>query len=1795
METLRPLRAYTTLSEVPHLVDLLRWRAVQQPHQQGYTFLFSEENKEVCTYAELDRRARAVATRLERAGAVGERVLLLYPPGLAYIAAFFGCLYAGVVAVPAYPPRRNRPAPRLAAIAQSAQAKFVLTDGDTLAESERLLVHTPSLAALTWLDTENLSDEEAEAWIPPALTAESIAFLQYTSGSTSTPKGVILSHGNLLHNSKLIQGAFGTTTESRGVIWLPPYHDMGLIGGILQPLYTGFPVVLMPPIAFLQQPYFWLQTISRYQATASGGPNFAYELCIEKISPAQRETLDLSHWSVAFNGAEPVRHDTLKRFAETFAPCGFRYEAFYPCYGLAEGTLIAAGGNHAAPPITQSVLDKPLALNQVVPVGDEATDPRIFIGSGQTLPDQQLVIAHPDTSLPCAPNEVGEIWVSGPSIAQGYWGQREATEFTFNAHLADSGEGPFLRTGDLGFMQNGELFVTGRLKDLIIIRGRNVYPQDIEMTVEGSHPALRPGNGAAFAIEVDGEEQLVVVQEIQAHARHALNVEEVAAAVRQAVAEQHELQVYAVLLIRTGTIPKTSSGKIQRHACRAMWLEKSLSLVGESVLDASPSPELPDSPDSLDDTPLAYLQREVARLVRMLPHQIAPDQSLNRLGLDSLAAVELAQLVEARWGLAISMADLLDGITIAELVSAIDLTPPTPLSVTESGEQSGSATSLSPSGRGGQGGEVPLSAPQQRLWFLERLAPGNSAYHVAVAVEVKGRLDVEALRQSLNIIIERHESLRTTFHTKAGVPVQRILPPFALDLPILEATAQDEATWWAEVQRHATVDATRPFDLLRGPLIRATVVRHTPDHHVLLLTLHHLITDGWSMGVLAREVSTLYTALVDKQAVELPPLAFQYGDLAVWQQAQLEHPETVEPLRTYWQRQLAGMPPLLELPTDHPRPAVQTFNGAQVAFTIPPELRESLQSTATAQNATLFMTLLTALNLLFRAYTGREDMVIGTSVANRPRRESQPLIGFFVNQVVLRSNLAGTTTFREAVARVRQSTLDAFKHQALPFDKVVELLRVERNPAYNPLFQATFVFENAPLPDLSFAGLDLSILDLDSGTAPFDVSLLVSEANGGLKAIFRYNRDLFERETIEGWAADYQALLKEIVTETSPPYPPLHNGEGERPALLPLSIMERGLGCEVDFPQDKTIHQLFEEQAERISNSPAVVFQKRQLTFAELNAQANQLAHHLISLGVKAEMRVGLCITRSIEMMVGLLGILKAGAAYLPLDPTYPTARIGYLLEDGQPHVILTESRLQSLLPEHPATVVCMDAEWQRIERQPTTTPKVAIDPANMAYLLYTSGSTGTPKGVMVQHRSVINLATALHDAIYQKWNTGLRVSVNAPLVFDGSVKQWIQLLNGHTLCIVPDEVRADAPKLVRWIQEQSVDVLDCTPSLLKRLLAADLLKKSALTGVLVGGEAIDAPTWAQLAQSERTDFVNVYGPTEATVDATAAFARNIPNHPSIGHPIANICVYLLNEYLHPVEDGERGELFLGGAGVARGYWCNPALTAQRFLPDPFTTVPGARMYRTGDVARWRDDASGFDYIGRVDNQVQVQGVRIELGEITSVLNAHPAVESAFVTVRESALGEAHLVAYMVLAESGKQKAESGNTNFTTEIRADLRQRLPLYMMPRHIVLLEAFPLTPNGKIDVRALPAPHENHTVAAQTFVAPRNEIERKIASIWQEVLGIEKVGLHDNFWDLGGHSLLLVQAYDRLQEASGQEFSLVEMYRHPTISALSQYLSVKQPDTAPSPQVDERVRKQKEALERQRRLAGKRSGQG
>lgn len=1117
------------------LVELLRYRALQQPVQLAFTFLEDGETESASlTYRELDRYSRAIAAQLQSLGITGKRALLLYPPGLDYVAAFCGCLYAGVVAVPAYPPRNQRNTPRILAIVTDAQAAIALTTTALLSKVRSLLTTKTDSDFLQCLTTDNPAAGIEDSWQAPLIERDTLAFLQYTSGSTNTPKGVMVSHGNLLNNAAATYQLMEHSSASTFVSWLPAYHDMGLIGGILQPLYGGFPCILMPPAAFLQRPYLWLKAISHYRGTTSGGPNFAYELCTHKVTPEQRQTLDLSSWSVAFNGAEPVRQDTLKRFVTAFAPCGFRQEAFYPCYGLAEATLMVTGCRKADPPIVKTVHGSDLERNQAVDAHAEKTDSRLLVSCGPALPGQQVVIVHPETLTRCLPNEVGEIWVSGPSIGHGYWQRPEETAQTFCAYLSDPDEGPFLRTGDLGFLHNGDLFITGRAKDLIIIRGRNLYPQDIELTVERSHPALRAGSGAVFSVEVGNEERLVVVQEVEFRQRP--DIDEVAGAVRQAVAEAHEVQVYAVVLIKPGSILKTSSGKIQRRACRAAFLTRTLDVLGSSVLDISDAvsnePQLnrqvllAAAAEQRQPLLIAYLQQQVAQMLKAIPSQVNCDRPLSTFGLDSLMVLDLKNRVEVDLGIVVPVMDFFQSASIAQLTTQVleqltDAVPTGPALHRISRHQ-----------------QLPLGLAQERLWFLNQLEPGNPFYNVAIAVRLTGQLNIVTLERSLNEVIRRHEALRTSFPDVAGRPIQVIHPTLQVTLSIVDCTtiqssscAESAPKVRPKIQNCLLEEVQQPFDLTQLPLLRAKLLQLGEDEHMLLLTSHHIISDGWSVGVLIQELATLYEAFSSEKRSPLSELPIQYADFTDWQRKCLQG-HVLETQLGYWQQQLGGILPTLQLPTDRPRPVIQTFQGAKQSLAFPKALIQKVKALNQQEGVTLFMTLLAVFKTLLYCYTNQEDILVGSPVAGRTRAATKGLIGFFINTLVLRTDLSGNPSFQELLKRIRKVALDGYAHQDLPFEKLVEELQPQRDLSYNPLFQAMFILQNAPIPAVvSLPGLTLSPLEVDSGTSKFDLKLSLWESSEGLNGSMEYKTDLFDATTIAAMGNHFERLLRQVVAQ----------------------------------------------------------------------------------------------------------------------------------------------------------------------------------------------------------------------------------------------------------------------------------------------------------------------------------------------------------------------------------------------------------------------------------------------------------------------------------------------------------------------------------------------------------------------------------------------------------------------------------------------------------------------------------------
>ena len=1712
------------------LVDVLRARSAHKPGQNAYTFLTEgRAGAELLTYGELDRRARALGGALQELGLSGENALLLFPAGLEFIAAFFGCLYGGVTAVPAYPPRGNREQPRLCAIARDARPRVVLTTSAILARFRDPGDLIPELRGARWMATDDPS-HGAAAWVDPGARRDTLAFLQYTSGSTADPKGVMVTHGNLLHNQESIRRAFGQDESSVILGWLPLFHDMGLIGNVLQPLYLGARCVLMSPLSFLQQPVRWLEAISRHRATTSGGPNFAYELCLRRIGPEQRAGLDLSSWTVAFNGAEPVRPETLERFASAFAPCGFRAAAFYPCYGLAEATLFVAGGMpDAAPTVAEG---------------------RPLVGCGHAGLDQRVAIVEPESGRAVAPGQEGEIWVAGPGVARGYWERPEESERTFGAHLADTGEGPYLRTGDLGFVAEGELFVTGRIKDLVILRGRNLYPQDVERTAERSHAALRPGHGAAFSVEMEGEERLVVVHEVERGWRGGSRESgEVAEAVRRAVAEEHEARVHELVLLHPGKLRKTSSGKVQRYAARAAWLAGGLDVV--AAIPEAASGEEPAGPP-LD----LSLRQAAARALRIDPGAVPLDRPLTGLGLDSLAAVELRYALEADFGLEIPLARLLEGASLAEIAREV----PARLD----GERlcAGSIRE-----------EVfPLSQGQRSLRLLERMAPGATFWTLAGAALVHGELDPAALRRALARVVERHPALRTTFHAVDGEPVQRVHPRLPPDFLEVEAASLDPA---ARVERIES-EVFRPFDLENGPLVRMGVLRLGPGSktpYALFLAVHHLVSDLWSIGTMMRELAAFYREARGGAPARPEPLPVTYADYVRWQARRLAGPAG-ERLWEFWRVQLAGDLPVLDLSADRPRPPIRTWRGASRRRCLDADLTSRVRALARSRGVTLYVALLSAFEVLLHRSSGQEDFLLGTPTAGRTARELAGVVGYFVSPVVVRADLSGEPSFAELLVRSRSTVLAAFEHQDLPLALIAERLEARRDPSRPPIFQAFFVLEQVPVPGaaglgvfalgqggvrVEVAGLDLESLPLESRSAQLDLMLLAAETRDGLALALEHNADLFDAATVDRMLGHLRELIAGAVERPELPV-------GDLPWLTAAERAELlGGGADQasgDAPRDGAcLHQLFEEQAERAPGAPAVVLDLVELSYGELDRRANRLARYLMRLGVGPEVPVGLCLERSPEMIVALLAVLKAGGAYVPLDPAYPAERLALLLEDAGHGVaaplLVSRGQVLSTLPAGllgpGLRVLDLDSDRERIAAESAERPAAGVSAGNLAYVIYTSGSTGRPKGVPVTHANVARLLTS--TAPWFGFGARDVWTLFHSYAFDFSVWEiWGALAHGGRLVIVPKRVSRSPEELYELLSTEGVTVLSQTPSAFRQLLLADAEDPLplALRWVVFGGEALEMGAlrpWFERHGDASPRLINMYGITETTVHVTfrPVTRADLGGPSAIGQPIPDLRLYLLDRRMQPVPVGVPGEIFVGGAGLARGYLHRPDLTAERFVPDPFGP-PGGRLYRSGDLARRRPGAAGeadLEYLGRTDHQVKIRGFRIEPGEIEAVLGAHPGVREGVVLASQEGTA-ARLIAYVV----PRGPAAPG----AAELREHLGRKLPEFMVPSVFVPLARLPLTTNGKVDRRSLPSPGPEHPSAPVAPAAPRNPTERTLVEIWREVLGAREIGIHDDFFELGGHSLLETRLASRVRDRFGVELSLAQVWSAPTVAALA-----------------------------------------
>ncbi|WP_198299665.1 non-ribosomal peptide synthetase [Tumebacillus avium] len=1333
---------------------------------------------------------------------------------------------------------------------------------------------------------------------------------------------------------------------------------------------------------------------------------------------------------------------------------------------------------------------------------------------GQAIENAELFVLD-EQMRPVAVGKEGELHIGGLGLARGYLHRPELTEEKFVPHpYSEDSEQRLYKTGDLVRpLEDGTLEFLGRIDQQVKLRGFRIELGEIEEVLIG-HEQLREAVLLARE-DVPGDKKLVAYV-----VPHAGQERPQAAELRRYLQDKlPDFMVPSSFVVLDG-FPLTPNGKVDRRALPAPDARRG-ELAAEFVLPRTPLEES-----------LAEIWQDVLGLAGLGVH----DPFLE-LGGHSLQAVQILARVREQLGLEVGLHQLFASPTIALLAAELEQ-----IRLAGKGVQNGTIPRVP------RTEEIPVSFAQERVWFVTKMNPDNRAYAAQAMMRFHGNLRCDVLERALTAVVERHEMFRTTFHEADGRPLQRIHPPFDVTVPLVSLLAVEEAERESRLAQLMQEEMARPFEMTELPLVRWTLYQVGADEHVLLHIEHHMVHDGWSYNVFLREFTALYNAFCNGEASPLAEMPVQFADFAHWQRSWVQSEQAEEQV-LYWKQKLAGCQPVLELPSDRPRPAVPSHRGGAVRVDLPAGLCEELTAMGRQEGVTLYVTLLAAFNVLLYRYTGQQDLLVGSAVANRRLRDTEGLIGMIVNNVVLRTQLGGEVPFRELLGTVRDMAYEAFAHEDLPFDKLVERVNPVRDVSRNPLIQVMFSFHDSPLPKLELLDVTVKVKEaLNNGSAKFDLNVVglphledrLSESadvagKGGLTLIWEYSSDLFEESTIHRMVGHYQTLLASVVAEPDVPLAKVRMME-EWEAEQILTVWNR---TEVEGVPELPLHALFEAQAERTPDAVAVVYQEDCLTYRELNERANRLARRLLTLGVTAEMPVGLCVDRSPQMVVGLLGILKAGGAYVPMDPEYPQERLAFMVEDAGMPVVVTEKKHAAWLSS--AQILCLDEELLEQESGENLGLTAAVD--QLAYLIYTSGSTGTPKGVQIEHRNVVNFLHSMQQEPGLQADDVLLAVTS--LSFDiAGLELFLPLVTGAKVVLADRATAADGKKLAALLASESVTVMQATP-VTWRLLVDAGWRSAGRVKMLCGGEALPADL-AQRLTEDGSELWNLYGPTETTIWSTCARVDGDRTEwqgaPSIGRPIANTHVFVLDEQLQPVPIGVPGELCIGGAGVARGYWNREELTAEKFISHAF-----GRLYRTGDRVRWLPDGK-LQYLERMDHQVKLRGLRIELGEIEARLNLHPLVKSAAVVVKGVSHADKRLIGYVV-----PRGAEAPTA---AELRVYLKEGLPEYMVPATVMLLDALPLTPNGKVDRRALPEP--DALAGKGEYVAPRNARERLAADIFAQVLGRASVGITDNFFELGGHSLLAIGVASRLSSALGVEVPFRAVFEEPTVAGLLESLA-------------------------------------
>ncbi|MGH7797422.1 MAG: amino acid adenylation domain-containing protein [Candidatus Binatia bacterium] len=1544
--------------------------------------------------------------------------------------------------------------------------QFILEDtGAPVVLTERKLIDSPHESSAEVIYLDELAREDDLVDHPSAsVSADDIAYVIYTSGSTGTPKGVEITHRALANFVGEAARVFDLEPSDRVLQFASISFDTS-VEEIFPCLVRGASLVLCPGPEFVPDAAF-LEQCRAWQITVLDLPTAYWHELTARLC-TERQVIPDPIRLVVIGGerAIPERVALWQAFVTGNA-------RLLNTYGPTEATVAATVADLTHTPVQCGVAAE--------------------VAIGRPIANVQAFVL--DRNLNLVPEGVpGELYIGGIGLARGYLGRPELTAEKFIPNPFDGGSGSRLyRTGDIArYREDGNLEFLRRRDDQVKIRGFRVELDGIAAVLR-QHPLVREAAVLQEGASNSGRLVAYVVPEGAA----VLHLKDIQNFVGSRLPEY----MVPAALVPLESMPLTPRGKLGRRALH---------------LTQSRQPENPETltpPQTPVEEKIAQQWRELLSL-----DAVGRDQHFFELGGHSLLAAQAIARIRREFGVEIPLRVIFEAPTIALLAGRV-----------EQALRPGHAPEeAAPVLRGAYNGRAPASDSQVRIWYMDQMALESSAYNVTAAIRFTGTLDRAVLRQSVDKLVERHESLRTTVENDAGQPVQVIAPALRLELPEIDLSATPEEQRIDLARQILREEGRRPFDLSRGPLLRLFLLRLGEHDYVLLLSMHHLISDQWSLGVIAGEISASYNAHRNLTSSPLDLPAAQYGDFAIWQNQRLS-PERLEEDLAYWERQLAGMQPAA-VPTDRPRPPVQTFRGAHQTLALSRSLLEKLRRLAVDENATLYMVFLAAFKMLLSRYIGREDVVLGSPVANRTRAEWEGVIGTFINIVVLRSDLSGNPSLREVVRRVREAVLDAFTHQEMPFQKLVEELAPGRDASRSPLVQILFNFQNAPVGNVNFDGISWAPFEIDQWSSQFDLSVTV-DPEITCKVFLSYNTDLYDAATINRLLQHYGEVLDSLAANTDRSLASL--------SLLVAGPKPRGEDNELAYPQ-VCLHELFEAQAARTPDAVALVCEDRQLTYRELNERANSLARRLRALGVGPEALVGICAERSLELVAGLLAIAKAGGAYVPIDPAYPSERIAFILNDSAVTALITQRCLLAQLPETDLPVLCLD-EMAETGPGPAGNLEPLAGPDNLAYVIYTSGSTGQPKGVQIPHRALVSFLYSMKERLGLSPDDVL-LSVTT-ISFDiAALELFLPLIIGARVVIASRETAADGKALVTQLGACGASVMQATPTSWRMMIEAGWEGSSDFKAIC-GGESLQ-PDLARELTSRSGSVWNLYGPTETTVWSSIWAVEPNCERTVIGQPIHNTQVHILDSNLLPLPIGVEGEIYIGGEGLARGYLHRPELTAEKFVPDPLG-APSSRLYRTGDWGRCLADGN-IEFIGRIDNQVKVRGFRIELGEVEAVLSGHEDVKQAVMVVSEDG-ADKRLVAYVVLHHGGAVTER--------DLGSFAKEKLPGCMVPSMFVFLESLPLTPNGKIDRRALPMPEMSpHAIA----VGPRDRLEFEVANIWKRLLRLSALGLEDNFFDLGGNSLLAARLLAAIESSLGKRIRLGDFFACPTVAHVVELL--------------------------------------